>query len=51
MVAERDTSVAVTADDLRNEWEYEDFDPREDAFLVDEVTINIAISFSIRQNI
>ena len=33
--AEGDTSVAVTVDDLKNEWEYEGFDPLLDAFLVE----------------
>jgi mycothiol synthase len=32
--AEGDTSVAVTVDDLKNEWEYEGFDPQQDAFVV-----------------
>ena len=33
--AEGDTSVAVAADDLKNEWEYEGFDPQQDAFVVE----------------
>ena len=33
--ADGDTSVAVTADDLKNEWEYEGFDPQQDAFVVE----------------
>lgn len=33
--ADGDTSVAVTADDLKNEWEYEGFDPLLDAFVVE----------------
>jgi len=32
--AEGDTSVAVTAEDLENEWEYAGFDPEQDAFVV-----------------
>ena len=32
--AEGDTSIAVTPEDLENEWEYEGFDPEQDAFLV-----------------
>ena len=33
--AEGDTSVAVTPEDLTNEWEYEGFNPEQDAFLVE----------------
>lgn len=33
--AEGDTSVAVTPDDLTNEWAYEGFNPEQDAFLVE----------------
>ena len=33
--AEGDTSVAVTTEDQKNEWEYEGFDPQQDAFLVE----------------
>lgn len=33
--ADGDTSMAVTADDLKNEWEYEGFDPQQDAFVVE----------------
>jgi len=33
--AEGDTSVAVTPDDLANEWAYEGFNPEQDAFLVE----------------
>ena len=32
--AEGDTSVAVTPEDLANEWEYAGFDPQQDAFVV-----------------
>lgn len=32
--AEGDTSVATTPEELENEWEYEGFDPEQDAFLV-----------------
>ncbi|GEM_PF-167615 len=32
--AEGDTSTAVTPEDLKNEWEYEGFDPEQDAFLI-----------------
>lgn len=32
--AEGDTSVAVTPEDLANEWEYAGFDPEQDAFVV-----------------
>ena len=33
--ADGDTSVAVTADDLKSEWAYEGFDPQQDAFVVE----------------
>jgi len=33
--AEGDTSVAVTPEDLENEWKYEGFNPEQDAFLVE----------------
>lgn len=33
--AEGDTSVAVTPEDLENEWKYEGFDPEQDAFVVE----------------
>ena len=32
--AEGDTSMAVTPEDLENEWEFEGFDPQQDAFLI-----------------
>lgn len=32
--AEGDTSTAVTPEDLENEWDYEGFDPEQDAFLI-----------------
>lgn len=32
--AEGDTSTAVTSEDLENEWDYEGFDPEQDAFLI-----------------
>ena len=40
--AEGDTSTAVTPEDLENEWEYEGFDPEQDAFLVQTAAGNLA---------
>lgn len=39
--AEGDTSVATTAEDLENEWDYEGFDPEKDAFVVQAETGNL----------
>jgi mycothiol synthase len=33
--AEGDTSVAMTPEDLENEWKYEGFDPEQDAFVIE----------------
>ncbi len=40
--AEGDTSTAVTPADLENEWEYEGFDPEQDAFLIQTADGNLA---------
>lgn len=40
--AEGDTSTAVTPADLENEWDYEGFDPEQDAFLVQTETGQLA---------
>ncbi|MCX6068086.1 MAG: GNAT family N-acetyltransferase [Chloroflexi bacterium] len=39
--AEGDTSVATTPEELENEWEFEGFDPEQDAFLVQTKTGNL----------
>ncbi len=51
--AEGDTSVAVTVDDLKNEWEYEGFDPQQDAFVVetaDGLAVGYAALFDMKEH-
>jgi len=51
--AEGDTSVAVTTEDLKNEWEYEGFDPCADAFLVetsDSRAVGYAALFDVKEH-
>ena len=39
--AEGDTSVATTPEELENEWDYEGFDPEQDAFIIQTETGNL----------
>ncbi len=51
--AEGDTSVAVTPDELANEWKYEGFNPEQDAFVVetrDGCLVGYAALFDIRDH-
>ena len=51
--AEGDTSVAVTPDDLANEWKYEGFNPEQDAYLVearDGRAVGYAALFDVRDH-
>ena len=51
--AEGDTSVAVTPDDLANEWKYEGFNPEQDACLVearDGRAVGYAALFDVREH-
>ena len=51
--AQGDTSVAVTPDDLANEWKYEGFNPEQDACLVeahDGRAVGYAALFDIRDH-
>ena len=51
--AEGDTSVAVTPDDLANEWKYEGFNPEQDACLVearDGRAVGYAALFDVRDH-
>lgn len=51
--AEGDVSVAVTPEDLANEWEYEGFNPEQDAFLVetrDGRAVGYAALFDVREH-